>query len=133
MGPEALLVLVLILVVVVVLVVFVIFILGPCEPLIPLLMYPAARVDATGVIVVTAYSDLDTTVDSYRRGAHEYLAKPFDVDELLAVVERALESRGGGDEAADVPTEEDELMGTSPASAFASSTSSGERTKESAT
>jgi ABC-type nickel/cobalt efflux system permease component RcnA len=35
-------------------VLFVIFILGPCEPLIPLLMYPAARSDPTGIIVVTA-------------------------------------------------------------------------------
>lgn len=35
-------------------VLFVIFVLGPCEPLIPLLMYPAARVDAAGVIGVIA-------------------------------------------------------------------------------
>jgi len=34
-------------------VVFIIFVLGPCEPLIPLLMYPAARESTTGVIVVT--------------------------------------------------------------------------------
>lgn len=34
--------------------IFVIFVLGPCEPLIPLLMYPAARESATGVLVVTA-------------------------------------------------------------------------------
>lgn len=33
-------------------VLFVIFVLGPCEPLIPLLMYPAARVDMAGVILV---------------------------------------------------------------------------------
>lgn len=33
--------------------VFIIFVLGPCEPLIPLLMYPAARESAGGVIVVT--------------------------------------------------------------------------------
>jgi len=43
-------------------VLFVIFILGPCEPLIPLLMYPAARVDATGVIVVTAVFGIVTVV-----------------------------------------------------------------------
>lgn len=34
--------------------IFVVFILGPCEPLIPLLMYPAATSSATGVIAVTA-------------------------------------------------------------------------------
>jgi nickel/cobalt exporter len=34
-------------------VVFIIFVLGPCEPLIPLLMYPAARESLTGVLMVT--------------------------------------------------------------------------------
>jgi len=34
-------------------VVFVIFVLGPCEPLIPILMYPAARESTSGVVVVT--------------------------------------------------------------------------------
>jgi sulfite exporter TauE/SafE len=43
-------------------VLFVIFILGPCEPLIPLLMYPAARVDAFGVIVVTAVFGIVTVL-----------------------------------------------------------------------
>lgn len=33
--------------------IFVIFVLGPCEPLIPLLMYPAAREDPAGVLLVT--------------------------------------------------------------------------------
>lgn len=35
-------------------VIFIIFILGPCEPLIPLLMYPAARESLVGVVMVTA-------------------------------------------------------------------------------
>lgn len=35
-------------------VIFVIFVLGPCEPLIPLLMYPAARLDAFAVLAVTS-------------------------------------------------------------------------------
>ncbi|MEM6576421.1 MAG: sigma 54-interacting transcriptional regulator, partial [Pseudomonadota bacterium] len=43
------------------------------------------------VIVMTAYSDLDTTVSAFDRGAHEYLAKPFDVDEVVDTVTRALE------------------------------------------
>jgi len=41
------------------------------------------------VIVVTAHSDLDSTVAAYRGGAFEYLPKPFDVDEAVALVERA--------------------------------------------
>ena len=39
---------------------FVIFILGPCEPLIPLVMYPAAHHNATGVFLVTALFGLTT-------------------------------------------------------------------------
>ena len=40
--------------------VFIIFVLGPCEPLIPLLMYPAARESVAGVVVVTAVFGLIT-------------------------------------------------------------------------
>jgi sulfite exporter TauE/SafE len=43
-------------------VVFIIFVLGPCEPLIPLLMYPAARESAAGVVVVTGVFGLVTVV-----------------------------------------------------------------------
>ncbi|MBT8047989.1 MAG: hypothetical protein HKN57_01315 [Xanthomonadales bacterium] len=43
-------------------VVFVIFVLGPCEPLIPLLMYPAARENLTGVLVVTSVFGLITVL-----------------------------------------------------------------------
>ena len=45
------------------------------------------------VIVTTAYTDLDSAVASYRRGAFEYLPKPFDVDEAVNLVQRALEHR----------------------------------------
>ncbi|MCU0606921.1 MAG: hypothetical protein MUF78_05780 [Candidatus Edwardsbacteria bacterium] len=41
-------------------VLFVVFVFGPCEPLIPLLMYPAARHSATGVAMVTAVFGLTT-------------------------------------------------------------------------
>ena len=42
------------------------------------------------VIVMTAYSDLDSAVSAFQGGAFEYLPKPFDLQELLAVVGRAL-------------------------------------------
>ncbi len=42
------------------------------------------------VIIMTAYSDLESTVSAYQGGAFEYLAKPFDVDEVVALVRRAL-------------------------------------------
>jgi nickel/cobalt exporter len=43
-------------------VIFVIFVLGPCEPLIPLLMYPAARESLSGVLVVTGIFGLVTVL-----------------------------------------------------------------------
>ena len=43
------------------------------------------------VIVMTAHSDLDSAVASYSRGAFEYLPKPFDVDDAILLVHRALE------------------------------------------
>ena len=42
------------------------------------------------VIVMTAHSDLDSAVTSIQGGAFEYLPKPFEVDEAVAVVGRAL-------------------------------------------
>jgi sulfite exporter TauE/SafE len=43
-------------------VIFIIFVLGPCEPLIPLLMYPAARESMAGVVVVTVVFGLVTVI-----------------------------------------------------------------------
>jgi len=45
------------------------------------------------VIIMTAYSDLDTTVQAYQEGAFEYLAKPFDIDEAIALVSKAYQQR----------------------------------------
>ncbi len=42
------------------------------------------------VIVITAHSDLDAAVSAYQGGAFEYLPKPFDIDEAVALVRRAL-------------------------------------------
>lgn len=42
------------------------------------------------VIIMTAHSDLDSAVSAYQAGAFEYLPKPFDVDEALALTERAI-------------------------------------------
>ena len=46
------------------------------------------------VIIMTAYSDLDSAVAAFQGGAFEYLPKPFDVDHALALIRRAaIESR----------------------------------------
>ena len=42
------------------------------------------------VIIMTAHSDLDSAVASYQGGAFEYLPKPFDIDDALALTKRAL-------------------------------------------
>lgn len=42
------------------------------------------------VIIMTAYSDFETTITSYKKGAFEYLAKPFDIDQVLVMVKQAM-------------------------------------------
>ncbi len=51
------------------------------------------RVPDIPVIIMTAYSDLDRAVSAFREGAFEYLSKPFDVDEIVGLVNRALSER----------------------------------------
>jgi two-component system nitrogen regulation response regulator GlnG len=43
------------------------------------------------VVLITAHSDLETAVSAYDTGAFDYLPKPFDLDELVQVVQRAAE------------------------------------------
>jgi len=45
------------------------------------------------VIVMTAYGTVNTAVEAMKRGAHDYITKPFEGDELLLIVDRALEHR----------------------------------------
>jgi two-component system nitrogen regulation response regulator GlnG len=68
------------------------------------------------VIVMTAYSDLDSAVAAFQGGAFEYLAKPFDVDHAIALIRRAITEMpavepGNG---ASVP-ETPEMLGSAPA------------------
>ncbi|GAB1265802.1 nitrogen regulation protein NR(I) [Aurantivibrio infirmus] len=69
------------------------------------------------VIIMTAHSDLDSAVAAYQGGAFEYLPKPFDVDEALAVTQRALahakEQRGFS--IAEKPDIGGEIIGEAPA------------------
>ena len=52
----------------------------------------------TVVIVMTAYGSTRDAVDAMKLGAHDYLLKPFDVDELKIVVRKALEQRNLAEE-----------------------------------
>ncbi|MGB5261100.1 MAG: nitrogen regulation protein NR(I) [Gammaproteobacteria bacterium] len=45
------------------------------------------------VIIMTAHSDLDSAVAAFKGGAFEYMPKPFDIDEAVALVTRAMELR----------------------------------------
>jgi two-component system nitrogen regulation response regulator GlnG len=69
------------------------------------------------VIITTAHSDLDSAVASYQRGAFEYLPKPFDIDEVVSLTERALaqarEKRGETQAADSIP--HTEIIGEAPA------------------
>jgi two-component system response regulator PilR (NtrC family) len=47
----------------------------------------------TQVIVVTAFATTETAIAAMKRGAYDYLTKPFKVDEIGVVIERALEKR----------------------------------------
>ncbi|CAH1210911.1 DNA-binding transcriptional dual regulator NtrC [Candidatus Nitrotoga sp. BS] len=49
------------------------------------------RIPSLPVIIMTAYSDLESAVSAFQGGAFEYLAKPFDVDQAVALIRRALE------------------------------------------
>ncbi len=48
---------------------------------------------ATQVIVMTAYGTIESAVEAIRRGAYDYLAKPFQEDELLLRIAKAVERR----------------------------------------
>ena len=42
------------------------------------------------VIIITAHSDLDSAVSAYQSGAFEYLPKPFDIDDAIGLIQRAI-------------------------------------------
>ena len=48
------------------------------------------------VIIMTAFSDLDSAVDSYSYGAYEYLPKPFDIDTAISVINSAFKDETDG-------------------------------------
>ena len=67
------------------------------------------------VILMTAYSDLDNAVAAYRNGAFEYLPKPFDLEEAITLVKRALEKKTSF--VLDTPAKQktNEIIGEAPA------------------
>src|SRR5690349_9941114 len=67
------------------------------------------------VIVMTAYSDLDSAVSAFQGGAYEYLPKPFDIDQAVELIRRALDESRREAEAAEPPAATPEILGQAPA------------------
>jgi two-component system nitrogen regulation response regulator GlnG len=70
---------------------------------------------AVPVIVMTAYSDLESAVAAFQGGAYEYLPKPFDVDQAVDLIRRALDESQRGAAAAEPLAEAPEILGQAPA------------------
>src|SRR5690242_798839 len=67
------------------------------------------------VIVMSAYTDVATAAAAYRQGAVDYLAKPFDLDQAVAAVERALADVAPPPAPAKLETPQHTLLGESSA------------------
>jgi two-component system nitrogen regulation response regulator GlnG len=74
-----------------------------------------ARHPGLPVIIMTAYSDLDSAVAAFQGGAFEYLAKPFDVDRAVELIRRALEESLREEEIDDRLGDAPEILGQAPA------------------
>ncbi|MDX6709227.1 MAG: two-component system, NtrC family, response regulator AtoC [Blastocatellia bacterium] len=72
------------------------------------------------VVLMTAFGSIETAIRAVKHGAFEYLSKPFDIDKMVATVERAVASRsapspGSSDHETDVFETGSVLVGRSPA------------------
>ena len=68
------------------------------------------------IIVMSAHSDMQSTVASFEKGAFEFLPKPFDVDDAVAVVQRAISHSQESTEKAEINSEPvPEIIGQAPA------------------
>src|SRR5499427_537736 len=63
------------------------------------------------VIIMTAYSDLESAVAAFQGGAFEYLPKPFDVDQAVELIRRALDESLRESEAEETPGTSPEILG----------------------
>ncbi len=67
------------------------------------------------VIIMTAYTDLDSAVSAYKGGAFEYLPKPFDIDDAVAVTQRACIKKHSADNPLISDKGGPEIIGAAPA------------------
>jgi DNA-binding NtrC family response regulator len=74
----------------------------------------ARHLKGAPIVVITAFGDLKTAIDAVRKGAFEYVVKPFDLADIRAVIERALRVVPSGDKPA-ASEALDGMLGKSPA------------------
>ncbi|MBV07639.1 sigma-54 dependent transcriptional regulator [Rubinisphaera sp.] len=78
-----------------------------------------SRIGATPVIMITAFGNLETAVKAINRGAYEYLTKPFDLEDAIQVIRKALNAKPRGELSTEINStqvvSEQELLGKSPA------------------
>ena len=67
------------------------------------------------VIIMTAYSDLDSAVSAFQRGAFEYLPKPFDLPKAVELIRRAVEESEPEQQVEERQTVIAEMLGQAPA------------------
>ncbi len=87
----------------------------PGESGLKLLQAVKAKHPGLPVIIITAFSDLDSAVAAFQGGAFEYLAKPFDVDKAVELIRRALEESLRESDVEQVSAETPEILGQAPA------------------
>ena len=87
----------------------------PGESGLDLLKEVKRRFASLPVIIMTAYSDLDSAVAAFQGGAFEYLPKPFDVDQALELIRRAIDESTHQIGAVDEPGLVPEILGQAPA------------------
>ncbi|MDA0225196.1 MAG: nitrogen regulation protein NR(I) [Proteobacteria bacterium] len=67
------------------------------------------------VIVMTAYSDLESAVAAFQGGAYEYLPKPFDVDQAVELIRRAIDESRREEQAIEPLAQAPEILGQAQA------------------
>src|SRR5690606_7914737 len=87
----------------------------PGESGLELLQAAKAKHPGLPVIIITAFSDLDSAVAAFQGGAFEYLAKPFDIDKAVELIRRALEESLRETSVEHVSAETPEILGQAPA------------------
>ena len=73
-----------------------------------------AKLPTTPVIIMTAYSDLESAVAAFQGGAFEYLPKPFDVDHAVELIRRALDESVRKSPSEDIAGNVPEILGSAP-------------------